>query len=187
MKRLTAIFLFILLMLSGCSEANSSINKAIVLRNELLKANNCSFVATITADYGDNAYIFKIRANVNTEGDLNFEVIEPETIYGIRGTISNEGGHITFDDHALMFEMLADGQITPVCAPWLFIRALRSGYIGACGKVADGLHIQIDDSFRGEALQVDIWADKDNKPLRCEFLWQGRRIVSIDVVDFLIV
>ena len=153
----------------------------------MLNSSGCSFISTITADYSDKTYIFKIRANVNTEGDLRFEVIEPETICGIQGQISDEGGQITFDDQALMFEMLADGQITPVCAPWLFIRSLRSGYISACGKTDEGMRISIDDSFRGQSLQVDIWTDHENNPLRCEFIWQGRRILSIDVVDFLIV
>lgn len=187
MRRYIAILLIVIVMFSGCSGAINSMDKAIALRNELLSSKACSFISVITADYGDKIYEFKVQSNVSANGDLTFEVIEPDSICGIVGKISDSGGQITFDEQVLMFETLADGEITPVCAPWLFIRALRSGYINACGKDGDGVHIQIDDSYCTKALQVDIWTDVNNKPIRCEFFWEGRRIVSIDVVDFVIV
>ena len=186
MKRFTALLLLVIL-LTGCAGGHTAMNRAVTLRDKLLKGNGCSFTATVTADYGDKTYTFKMLSTVDSAGELTFEVIEPDSISGITGKITDSAGQLTFDDQVLMFEMLADGQITPVCAPWLLIHTLRSGYISACGKDGDGIHIQIDDSFRGEPLQADIWINEEDIPVRGEFLWKGKRIVSIDVVEFLIV
>ncbi len=186
MKRFAALLL-IAILLTGCSGGQTAMNRAVALRDGLLKSSGCSFTAAITADYGDKSYSFKMRSTVDSVGELAFEVIEPDSISGITGKISDSAGQLTFDDQVLMFEMLADGQITPVCAPWLLVHILRSGYISSCGVDGEGIHIRIDDSFRGEPLQADIWTDSNNHPIRCEFLWKGKRIVSIDVVDFLIV
>lgn len=186
MKRfIAAVFTFFLL--TGCANGSSEMDRAVALRDALLKGGGCTFTAEVTADYGDATYTFKMICNADAGGDLTFEVIQPDTISGITGSISDAAGQLTFDDQALMFEMLADGQITPVSGPWLLVHTLRSGYISACGSDGDGLRIQIDDSYYGDSLQVDIWTDGNDMPIRAEFIWQGKRIVSIDVVGFLIV
>lgn len=186
MKRCIAALL-VTFLLAGCSNAGSEISRAVALRDALLKGGGCTFTALVTADYGDATYTFKMYCQADSGGNLTFEVLEPDTISGITGSISDAAGQLTFDDQALMFEMLADGQITPVSGPWLLIHTLRSGYISACGKDGEGIHIQIDDSYYGDSLQSDVWTDGNDMPIRAEFLWQGKRIVSIDVVDFLIV
>lgn len=186
MKRLLAA-LFVLIMLTGCAENGAELSRAMALREKLLKSNGCCFDAVITADYGEKIYTFGMKCEVDASGNLSFEVTEPATISGITGTISEKGGALKFDDQVLAFETLADGQITPVSAPWLLIHTLRSGYINACGENGSGLHMQIDDSYAEDALHMDIWTEKNDLPIRCEILWQGRRIVSIDVKDFTIV
>lgn len=112
---------------------------------------------------------------------MRFSVTEPETISGIAGSIKDAEGQLTFDDKVLAFQLLADGLITPVCAPWLLCKALRSGYISSCGKDADLIRVGIDDSFQGETLRVDLWLNQDHIPVRGEILWKGRRIMSVDV------
>lgn len=185
MKRVLAVFM-ILLTLTGCTGSSSELDRAINLRDAMLKGNGCTFETVITADYGDKVYSFRMKCRSDSSGRVVFEVMHPETIAGISGTLANEGGKLTFDDQALMFEMLADGQITPVSAPWLFVHTLRSGYIKACGKNEDGLHIQIDDSYQEDALHLDVYTNKSDIPIRAELMWQGRRIVSMDVENFTI-
>ena len=185
MKRALAMILTVFL-LTGCSKSGS-IDGALVLREQLLKSNGCSFDALITADYGDKLYTFSMHCQTNNQGDLTFSVTEPQTIRGITGVISSEGGKLTFDDQALAFEMIADGQITPVSAPWLFIRTLRSGYIAYSGEDEAYTRVGFDDSYRDDALHLDIWFAENNLPVHAEILWQGRRVVSIDVINFLCV
>lgn len=183
MKRLVAVLL-VLLTFTGCANMNSGMDRAMILRDRLLKSSGCSFTANITADYGEKIYTFIMNCTEDQEGTVNFEVISPESISGICGSLSAEGGKLTFDDQVVMFEMLADGQITPVSSPWILMRTLRSGYIKGCGSEADGFRLQIDDSYEEDALQLDIRTDENVLPVYAEILYKNRRIVSMEVENF---
>ncbi len=185
MKRLLPM-LVLLLFLTGCAGQSSQIDHAIELRTELLKCDGCKFDAVITADYGDKVHTFTLSCQTDAVGAVTFEVSDPESIAGITGTVTEEGGKLTFDETALVFQLLADGQISPVSAPWLFVRSLRSGYIAASGKDGEYTRIEIDDSYKESALHFDVWLDVSDRPVRAEIIWQGRRIVSLDVRNFML-
>lgn len=172
-----------LLLLCGCTGTENLLQPGMDLREKLLKR-NCSFVAQVTADYGDNIYTFRVGCTAEANGDLTFIVIAPESISGITGNIRADSGFLTFDDTVLAFPLIADGEVSPVSAPWLLIKTLRSGYMAGSGKDGDYLLLTLYDSYRSDALHVDIWLDQQNLPVRGEFLWQGRRILSIDVEEF---
>ena len=182
MRRVFAVIV-ILLFLVGCG-SDDHMNRALSLREQLLKSNGCTFDAVVTADYGDAIYTFSMNCQTDKNGNLFFAVTDPETIKGINGRIDENSGSLTFDSQVLAFETLADGQITPVSAPWILIHTLRGGYLASCGKDESGLRIRIDDSYEEDALLLDIWLDDSNLPFRGEILWQGRRVVSIDVRNF---
>lgn len=183
MKRFLAILL-ITVLLAGCAGGNSQMDRALAMRDKLLKSQGCTFDAVITADYGDKVYTFSMHCQADAMGDMTFTVTDPETISGITGTVSREGGKLTFDDTAVAFPMLADGQVIPVSAPWLLVHTLRSGYLTACGRDGEDLRLTIDDSYADEALQLDIWIDPQDLPVRGEILWQGRRVLSLEVRNF---
>ena len=48
----------------------------------------------------------------------------------------------------------------------------------------EGLRIMINDSYRGDTLHLDIWTDAGDLPVRGEILWQGRRILTIEITNF---
>lgn len=171
-------------MLTGCSGVQSSVSRAVGLRSKLLQGSGCTFDAVITADYGEKLYTFTMKNTVDSSGNLTFEVVLPETISGISGRITDEAGALTFDDKVLAFELLADEQITPVSAPWILMKTLRGGYIRACESTDSGLHIQIDDSYEDDALQMEIWTNQEDIPIRGEILFRGRRILSLNVENF---
>lgn len=178
------IAVLIVLMLAGCTGASRELGRAAELRNRIENGNGVSFDAEITADYGDEVHTFKMHCETDREGSVAFSVAEPKTIAGISGSVSSEGGKLTFEDTILAFETMTDGQLSPVIAPWLFINSLRSGYLAACGKVDEGLRIMINDSYRGDTLHLDIWTDAGDLPVRGEILWQGRRILTIEITNF---
>lgn len=185
MKRLLMIFLLVFL-LTGCSDAESSVKPGMELRSQLLNGNGCKFDAVITANYGSAIQTFTMSCISDEAGNITFSVLEPDVISGITGKISQEGGRLTFDDQALAFSLLADGQITPVSSPWIFIKTLRGGYIRACETKKDGMHLIIDDSYEDDALQMDVYLSADNLPRQADILWRGKRILSIDVKNFTI-
>ena len=161
-------------------------DQLIGLRTQLLDAKGCSFLAEVTADYGDEIYIFTLNCNVDEQGSLAFTVEDPQTISGITGTVDASGGKLTFNDDAVLFETLCDGLITPVSAPWVMISALRGGYIIATGEEDEHIIATIRDTYKEQALEADFIFSNDCVPVRCEMLWQGKRILSMNVEKFVI-
>lgn len=182
MKRIGAIFI-VLILLTGCSSGESEINRAMELRAKLLRS-DCSFTAEITADYGDKVYTFTLACSGNAQGDLGFTVVKPETISGITGTFTGEEGYLTFGEGALQFDRMADGQVTPVSAPWILLKTMQSGYLTSAGMDGEWLRVAIDDSYEDDALRLDIWLDSENIPVQAEICYDGRRILSLNVTDF---
>lgn len=179
--------LLVVVILSGCGKNTSEIERAMALRSKLLKADSCSFAVKITADYGDKLNVFSVECQGNNEGDVSFSVIQPETISGISGTITEEHGALTFDDKVLYFDKMAEDQISPVTAPWIFFRTLRSGNITSTCMEDEYLRISMDDSYEENELHLDIWLDQQDSPVRAEIVYDGQRILSLEVEKFLIV
>lgn len=184
MRRALVIFLAVI-CLSGCTK-NNELDMALTLRDNLLKSNGCKFEAVVTADYGEQLYTFSMDCQSDQNGTVTFSVLEPDSIRGITGTISADGGNLTFDDHVLAFPLLADGQVSPVSAPWLFIKTLMGGYLTACGKDGDLLKIAIDDSYEENALHLEIWTDNNTTPVQCEILFKGSRVLSAQIKNFVL-
>lgn len=183
MKRLTAIFIALVLF-SGCSTDESDIYRILHLRELVLSSDSCSFSLQITVDYPSESYNFAMDCTADSQGETNFIVTEPNSIAGITGQLSKDNGKLTFDDKYLVFSPLADGLITPVCAPWIFINTIRSGYIAGCTSYEDGLTVEFNDCYQQESLDLILMLDKSDMPFAAEIIWQGRRIVTIKVDNF---
>lgn len=173
----------ILVLLTGCAGRKAELDRAMTLRARLL-ASGCSFDADITADYGDEIYTFSVTCEGDSRGTLGFQVTEPESIAQITGIISEEGGKLTFDGTALAFPLLADGQLSPASGPWILLKTLRGGYLTAAGMEEGLLRLTIDDSYEEDALQLDIWLNDEDQPVRADILYDGRRILAMEVSNF---
>lgn len=183
MKRMAAVIAVLILLLSGCANAESEIECALALRTKLL-GSGCSFSTEIKADYGDEVFLFALSCRADADGGCTFTVDEPDSIAGITGRISGERGELTFDDTALAFSLMADDQISPVSAPWIFLKALRGGYLRAAGMDGELLRVSINDSYEEDAMQLDVWLDRENCPVRAEISYGGYTILSLDVSNF---
>ncbi len=182
-KKVLAV-LCMLFLLTGCTGKSGELEQAMGLRAKLLACQGCSFDATITADYGDELHTFGMSCQSDNKGNVTFSVTAPESIAGITGKIDASGGKLTFDDKALYFELLADNQITPVSGPWILMKTLMGGYITSCGMDGANLRLSIDDSYEDDALHLDIWLNEDDLPIRGEILFDGRRIVTMELQNF---
>ena len=183
MKRFLPLLL-ILLFLFGCGGAQKPIDKAMSLRSKILQSNGCSFNATITADYFDKVQVFRLQCSCDTAGNISFSVLEPASISGITGKIEGQGGKLTFDDHVLLFSLMAGNDISPVSAPWLMLNGLRSGYIRGCADSDDGLSIHIDDTLGQNTLQIVLQTNSNGILSATEIFYQQRRILAIKIDDF---
>ena len=176
--------LLIAALFSGCSADHGELERVMTLRAKLLGTSECTYDAVVTADYGDEIHTFRMECTASGNGDVAFTVTEPESIAGITGTLTGSGGKLTFDEQALAFDMLADGQLSPISAPWVFLKTLRGGYVTSCGAEGDGIRVSIDDSYEEDALHVDIWLDALDTPTRGEIIYDDRRILTINIENF---
>lgn len=171
----------------GCSNKDDEMDRILTLRKQLEEAQACEFDAVITADYTDRIYTFSMKCRVDKSGKMDFSVTSPETIADISGSASGDGGTLTFDDRVLGFELLADGMISPVSAPWLIIRSLRSGYVEGCSASGGGMYAEIADSYMGENLLANLWFDEKGLPQSAELIYIGKRFLSVSITNFVIV
>ena len=178
------VLCLLLLLLSGCSGSNGEMEQALELRTRLLQAQGCSFDGVITADYGNRIHTFSMACLADAGGDITFQVTAPDTISGICGKLSGAGGQILFDDTVLAVELLAEEQLSPLSAPWIFLKTLRSGCMTSVCREDGQLRISVDDSYEEDPLRLDIWLNAENKPEHADVLYDGRRILSLDVENF---
>ena len=158
--------------------------RGLQLRSRICNASSCSFDAEITADYGDQTYTFSVGCTFDSSGNLKFVVQSPETISGIEGTIDSAGGTLLFDDTALAFPLLADDQLSPVSAPWILMKTLRSGFITSAGMVDGYTRLIVDDSFDSDPFTLHIFLDNTNSPTEVDIYWHNRRILTLSIRDF---
>ena len=172
------------LLLCGCKGNNQAMDSVLEFRTALTKAAGCSFDAHITADYGEQTYTFAMGCKFNAHGDLQFVVAQPESIAGISGTIDSNGGSLTFDDTVLAFPLLAGERLSPVSAPWLFMKAFRSGFIVSAGQEDVHLRFIVEDNYLESSFVSNILLNSAGAPEGCEIFWNGRRILDITVENF---
>ena len=182
MKKIVVVVM-LLLILTGCNGKQGDMDGALQLRARLANT-GCTFMAKVTADYGDTIYTFALQCSYSSAGDLQFTVKEQSTIEGIGGKITASGGELVFDDVALAFELLADGQLSPVSAPYILMKALRGGYMTVAGMDGEYTRVTVQDSYSDDALTVDVWINQENIPVQGEILFDGRRILTIQVESF---
>ena len=180
----TLVCLLLMFLLSGCSRNPDELEQALSLRSSLLQASQCSFTACIIADYGDQIASFSMDCGADSEGNVSFTIVEPDVISGISGKLSEKAGQLIFEDTALHFPLIADEQLSPVSAPWIFLKTLRSGFLTSACRESDKIHLTLDDSYAEDALTLDIWLNSFNQPERADILHNGRRILSVDVRNF---
>lgn len=181
MKR-TALLLLVLL-LTGCGTKKAELDKAMELRAGLMASQGCAFDAVITADYGDQTQTFSVTCEADPQGNLTFTVTAPETIAGITGNVAADGGALTFDDKVLSFELLAQGQVTPVSGPWLLVRSLLGGNVTACTQEDGQLRLSVEDGYQEDSLHMEIWLEEDS-PKFAEVVWKDRRILTLEIENF---
>lgn len=185
MKKYIALVLIVtLVFLFGCRSKSDAVGEFISLRNKTLSCTSCSFLADVTVDYGASLYSFSANCCMDAENNMELTIVEPSSISGIKANVSAETGKLTFDEQILLFETVADGKITPVGVPWLLIEAIRGGYISMCASEETGAFAQIDDSYKGANFSVDLRLDNQSIPVSAEIIWDGKRIVSMRISDF---
>ncbi len=183
-RRGLCVLLAITLVLGGCSMGGgSTMEEALAFRSKVLSG--CSFLAKITADYGEEVYTFCLSCRVDNAGTLLFTATAPDTISGITGKVDGNGGQLTFDDVVLPFSPLAEGRLSPVASAYTAANSWRTGYIATCGKENGQLVFSVNTSYEENPLVADTWIDQEKGvPLFTEICYNGQKLLSLSFTDF---
>ena len=182
--RILIAMILTLTCLFGCASGNDGVADGLKLREQMTKSNGCSFVASVTADYGNRMYSFTMDCVAKIDGTVDFMITEPESIKGIKGSVSQSGGKLLFEDTVLLFDSLTSNQITPAIAPYLMVKAIQGGYIQSASSDNETVEITLNDSFRSEGFQAIVTLVDNCVPIRCEIFFNNRRILTISVKNF---
>ena len=109
------------MLLSACS-AKSPAQPPLTFRTALLQSGGCSFTAAITADYGETAASFTLDCEFSPETGASVTVTEPESIAGIQAQVKDTAASVSYDGMQLGLGSLANGNLAPLAAPYVFRR-----------------------------------------------------------------
>ena len=183
MRKIVAVYVLIML-LCGCTLRDDSLTEALEFREKLATSSGCEFDACVTADYFDSVCSFSLSCSFQSNGDMSFIVLQPETIQGITGSICENNGYIDFADKVLAFPLMPDSQLSPASAPWIVLRALRNGYITACSTESDHYSLYIDDTYDQNPIRVMMKLTRDFRPEYAEIFCNSRRILAMEITGF---
>lgn len=156
---------------------------ALELRSRCLASEQVVFRAEVRADYITTIEEFSLACDLDRAGVMAFQVLEPEEIAGIRGTVREDAGTVEFEETVLSFPLMAQGRLSPLSGPWVVMKAIRSGCIIAAGQEGDLTRVTIDDSYADNALTVDLWLE-EGQLTQAEVAWEGLRCLVMTFDDF---
>ena len=181
-KVLCCVMMF--LCLTGCGRGNQPAQQALDLRTALLEKGGCSFTADMTVDFPDRAYDFSVSCEYLSGEHAKITVLQPEEITGITAKVSGSGAAVVFDDIALDFGKLANGNVSAMEAPWLLAKCWDSAYISAAGKDGDLLRVTYLEGYDDGQLTVDTWLNEAGEPVRGEVAYDGMRCLTLNISQF---
>lgn len=184
MRRKLAVLLMLCLLLTGCGNADRALASAIDFRAELVQAEGCSFKAVVTADFGESIQDFAMDCRCDEKGDMTFTLLEPETLEGICGQVTKDGGKIIYDGMAMDFGLLADGKVIPAAAPAILTSCWAGEYIAAAGTEEELTRVTYEKGYENK-LTADTWF-QNSVPICGEVCYNGTEILRIEITDFLL-
>jgi len=182
--RFCIIIILCFTLFTGCASEEERLDRAMDLRTKISNAHEIQFQCTVTADYYDEVCTFVMDCIYDEEDQIHFQVIEPDTISGISGLIDGKKGHFTFDDQILAFKPMDGRYLSPIYAPWFLLNALQGGFIHSASAQKDGYCVTYRDNYQEETLTAEVQFAKANVPIKCEIYWAERRILLIEICNF---
>lgn len=182
MRRWMAVFA-LLLPLWGCSAQENQLEEALHFRASLTQAGGCSFVGTITADFGDSVEQFTVSCRVSSDATTELTLLEPETLEGVTATVSADGGTVAYDGLMVEFGLLAQGNLIPAAAPAVVAGCWSSAYISSAAHDADGYRVTYERDYEEKRLTVDTFF-KNGLPYYAEVCYNQACVLQLEISNY---
>ncbi len=177
-----------ILSICSCGTSISSEDYTDEIRNYLTDCAAVSFVAGITADYGDRVYIFELGFEESSDESV-ITVRSPESIAGAAVRISDEGTTLEYDGARIYTgEIMPDG-VSPVDALPIMLDAWRGGLIiGSVFEQYNGTDCVAVDYMITDDAELRTWFDiATSLPLHAELYYSGYTIIAAEFYDVKVV
>jgi outer membrane lipoprotein-sorting protein len=175
-----ALMITLLFLLSSCRVADRRASQlASEIRTDYIKAQKLELTTDVKADYGDRVYDFTFKYTGDAEkGEIL--ITAPESIAGLKATVSVKGGTLEYDGAVLDTGALTSDGLSPAEAIPLLLSQWQSGYITNTGfeKLGDTDTLSVTTDV-SETITQRTWFDaKSRLPVRAELSDTGRMVLS---------
>lgn len=175
------------LLLSGCGTEQETGKD---LREAYQTMPGCAVEAVVTCDRSGYEWEAKLRCDYVPDGESTMEILEPETLSGIRAVISDEDWRLEYEELCLDMGTLSSEEISPaVCLPRL-MDALRNGWLLEENEEeweeVPCVRLTLDQTgTEGGKILSTLWLrQEDGTPLRGEIAVDGEIILSAEFTSF---
>ena len=158
--------------------------QALQLRTELLQAGGCRYAADVSVNYDDVRFDFSLDCVCGADGAARMTIRAPQTLAGIAAELSASSARVEFEDTAVAFGLMADGNLAPMQLPQLLVQALCADYIEAAGREGDAVRVTYLHGYGEKELTVDVWLSGALMPDYAEVSYQGQMLAAMTITDF---
>ncbi len=179
MRRVLIIGLTLILLCS-CT-GSQGLDVAEEIRVFFSQTQSVTMTASVTADYCQRAYVFKLRYQCDTNGGV-VEVVEPENIAGITARSDGKTTAIEFDGVILDTGDLDSAGLSPMnCLPLMLI-AWRNGHIEEVLGGSDGDRDTVSVTYTvSDGIQVTTVFDIETLlPINAQAIVEGYTAIFAD-------
>jgi len=172
------------MLLSSCAAEGKTESAAQAVRRTFTEAESVRMNMTLTADYGEKVYEFKVRWT-GTESAGTLEVLSPESIAGLTAVLDEEGSRLLYDGAVFETGALFGDGLSPAEAPPLMLETWKAGY--AVERASESV-----DGEKTAALSYDLpggdrlktWFDTETLlPVRAEIVENGSAVLTAEFGD----
>jgi len=176
--------LMISLLLTGCGSAGAE-ERIEKQRDEFACAEQLCFTAEVTANLPETVFDCTLRCTASPE-EVTVEVLEPETIAGIKAHIRDGETALSYDDVRLSIGGIGTTGLHPLSAMPLLVQALQTGHVirtwteqGETGELIAA------DIFVDETYELTLWfGGQTLTPAAAEFRKDGAVCISCKFLEF---
>ena len=182
------MILLLALLLAGCGKDGQRTAEG--LRSRFVEMSGCDMEAAVTCDQYASPWRGVFRCAYTPDGESVVEVLEPETIAGVRAVVDGEKQSLRFDGQNLDAGAVSDEAISPAACLPRMMDALRGGWLleenpeewngVPCRRLA------LDQSGeRTEKIEFVFWLrQEDGIPLRGEIAVDGETVLTAEFTNF---
>ncbi len=186
MRRVLALALMTALCLSVCACGGKAGTDQLAkdIGREIASARSITAVVSVTADYGERVYKYKLRCTYK-DSAADVEALEPDGIKGLKAHVTEKGLALSLGGVALDTGGLTDDGLSPLEAVPVMIRAWTGERITETKREkAEGRELlcvtyDISKPDSGKKTSHTAWFDvKTRLPVKAEIISNGYRVIN---------